>query len=66
VKTAFAFLLEDCFWSHLDTGSFSEQTPLLTGIFEGHPLAEVLCLRFGISPEEAEFEIEAARREVML
>ena len=60
------FLLQDCFWNLLDAGIAAEQTPLLTGIFEGHPLAETLCRRFGISVEEAEFEITAARSEVEL
>jgi hypothetical protein len=60
------FLLENCFWKFVDTGRAGEETPLLTGIFEGHPLAEILCHRFGVSPEEAEFEITAARSEVEL
>jgi hypothetical protein len=60
------FLSDDCFWYPLDAGRAGEQTPLLTGCFEGYPLAEVLCLRFGISREEADFEIRAARAEVEL
>ena len=60
------FLLQDCFWNHLDTGAIAEQTPLLAGILEGHPLADILCLRFGISLVEAQFEITAARSEVEL
>jgi hypothetical protein len=59
-------LLEDCFWSHLDSGTVPQQTPLFIGIFEGQPLPDILCLRFGISPDEADFEITAARREVEL
>jgi len=61
-----AFLLEDCFFTPLDQGLVPEETPLLTGIFERHPLAEVLCNRFGISLEQAELEITAARTEVQL
>lgn len=60
------FLIEDCFFVPLDQGLFAEKTPLLTGTFERHPLAEVLCHRFGISLEEAEIEIAAARSEVQL
>jgi hypothetical protein len=60
------FLLENCFWELVETGRTGEETPLLTGIFEGHPLAEILCHRFGISLEEAEFEIKAARSEIKL
>ena len=60
------FLLETCFWNFLDAGATPEQTPLLTGTFEGRPLAEVLRFRFGISPEQSEFEIAAARSEVEL
>jgi len=66
VNPVVIFLLQDCFWSHLDTGAIAEQTPLLGGIFEGHPLTDTLCLRFGISLEEAQFEITAARSEVEL
>jgi len=61
-----SFLLEDCFFNPLDQGVAAEQTPLLTGIFERTPLAEVLCHRFGISLEQAELEITAARNEVQL
>lgn len=60
------FLLEDCFWNSLDAETAPEQAPLLTGLFESQPLVEVLCLRFGISPEQGEFEISAARNEVEL
>ncbi len=60
------FLIEDCFFNPLEHGISAEQTPLLTGIFEGNPLTETLCHRFGISLEEAEFEIIAARNEVQL
>jgi hypothetical protein len=60
------FLLQDCFWNLLDQGTAAEHTPLLTGIFEGNPLADILCHHFGISVEEAEFEITAARMEVEL
>jgi hypothetical protein len=60
------FLLENCFWKWIDAGKAAEETPLLTGIFGGHPLAEILCHRFGISLEEAEFEVKAARSEVQL
>jgi hypothetical protein len=60
------FLLQDCFWNLPDQGIAAEDTPLLTSIFEGSPLADFLCRRFGISVEEAEFEITAARMEVAL
>jgi hypothetical protein len=60
------FLLQDCFWNLLDQGIAAEHTPLFTGIFEGNPLAETLCLRFGIFVEEADYEITAARTEVEL
>lgn len=60
------FLLDTCFWNFLDAGTIPEQTPLLTGMFEGRPLAEVLRFRFGVSTEQAEFEIEAARSELEL
>ena len=60
------FLLETCFWNCVDAHVVPGETPLVTGIFEGRPLAEVLRLQFGISPEQAEFEIEAARSEVEL
>jgi hypothetical protein len=60
------FLLQDCFWNPVDAGIAPEQTPLLTCLFEGNPLADTLCRRFGISVEEAEFEISAARNEVEL
>jgi hypothetical protein len=61
-----AFLLENCFWELVDTGLTGEESPLVTGLFERHPLAEILCHRFGISLEQAEFEIKAARSEVEL
>jgi hypothetical protein len=60
------FLLDACFWDHLDAGAIPEETPLFMGTFENRPLTEVLCLRYGISAVQAEFEIEAARREVEL
>jgi hypothetical protein len=60
------FLLEDCFFVPLDQGVFTEETPLFTGSFEGSSLPDILCHRFGTSPEEAEFEIAAARMEVEL
>jgi len=60
------FLLQDCFWNFLDAGIAAEQTPLLTGLFQGQPLAGFLCRHFGISVDEAEFEIIAARSEVEL
>jgi hypothetical protein len=60
------FLLQDCFWNLLDQGSAAEQTPLLSGIFEENPLANILCRHFGISVEEADYEITAARTEVEL
>jgi len=58
------FLLETCFWNHLDAGAAPEQTPLFSGLLEEQPLSDVVCGRFGVSPEVALFEIEAARREV--
>jgi hypothetical protein len=66
VNAVAVFLVEDCFWSLFDRGIAAERTPLLTGVFEGSPLADTLCHRFGISLEEAEFEIKAARSEVEL
>jgi hypothetical protein len=60
------FLVKNCFWDLVDTGRTGEETPLLTGLFEGGLLAEILCHRFGISLEEAEFEIKAARSEIKL
>jgi hypothetical protein len=66
VNPVATFLLQDCFWNLLDQGITTEHTPLFTGIFKENPLAETLCHRFGISVEEAEFEITAARSEVQL
>jgi hypothetical protein len=60
------FLLEQCFWNAFDAGKLVEETPLLLGILDGNPLTEALCQRFGISIEEANFEITAAREEVQL
>ena len=60
------FLVENCFWSLFDRGIPAEWTPLLTGVFEGNPLADTHSHRFGISLEDAEFEIKAARCEVEL
>ncbi len=60
------FLLEDCFWKHLDQAKVAEASPLMTGVFEGLPLSEVIRTRFSLSAEAAEFEIQAARREVEL
>ena len=60
------YLLEKCFWNHVDAGLSGNQSPLMTGSFEGKPLVEILGKNFGISRERAEFEIQAARHEVEL
>jgi hypothetical protein len=66
VKPITPFLLEECFWNSFDAGTLAEETPLFVGILDGIPLAEALCQSFGISIEEAKFEITAAREEVQL
>jgi hypothetical protein len=66
MKSASDFLLEDCFWDYFDQARAAEESPLMTGVFEHRPLAEILCSRFHLSAEAAEFEIQAARREVQL
>jgi hypothetical protein len=60
------FLLTDCFWDLFDTGMPAEQTPLLTGEYDGGPLAVAIGNRFGISADQAALEIAAARSEVEL
>lgn len=60
------FLLNDCFWHHVDRNIPAEQTPLMTGVYNRQPLATVLQSRFGLSPNQADLEIRAARDEVQL
>jgi len=64
VNSARTFLLDACFWEHIDAGAIPEETPLLMGNFENHLLTEVLGPRFGITTAEAEFEVEAAQQRV--
>jgi hypothetical protein len=66
LNPAAQFLLEDCFWRLCDAGIAPEKTPLLTGVVDGTPLSSVVSARFGVSREEAETEIMAARNEVEL
>jgi hypothetical protein len=66
VNPTATFLLQGFFWAFLDAGVSADETPLLTGTYQGNPLTDFLSAEFGISLEEAKFEIEAARQEVVL
>ena len=59
-------ILDVYFWRFVDRGDAPADTPLFTGIYEGHSLARVIARQFGLPLYEAEAAIEIARKEVAL
>jgi hypothetical protein len=59
-------ILERYFWDFVDQGDAPADTPLFTGVKDGEPLPTVIAREFDLSPHEAEFAIEVARKEVAL
>jgi hypothetical protein len=59
-------ILERYFWDFVDRGVAPADTPLLTRIHAGEPLAVVIAREFGLAPHVAESGVEIARKEVAL
>lgn len=59
-------ILDAYFWRFVDRADAPADTPLFTGIQDREPLLAIITREFGLSPHEAEFAIEIARKEVAL
>lgn len=59
-------ILQIFFWTYVDTGHLSEETPLFIGQYDGEPIEAVIAEHFRIPPQEAKAAIETARKEVAL
>jgi hypothetical protein len=62
----YPLILEDYFFSLVDRGVPSGETPLLTGNLEGEDLTSAVGRRFGLSEQEALLHLAQAREEVAL
>ena len=59
-------ILEDYFFSLVDRGVPTEETPLFTGNIEGEDITSAVERRFGLSDQEALLHLAHAREEVAL
>ena len=59
-------ILEDYFFSLVDRGVPTEETPLFTGNIEGEDLTPAVGRQFGLSNQEALLHLVHAREEVAL
>ena len=65
----YPLILEDYFFSQVDSGTPPEETALFTGNLnnpEGEDLTSAVGRRFGLSKQEANLHIAHAREEVAL
>ena len=65
----YPLILEDYFFSQVDSGTPPEETALFTGNLnnpEGEDLTSAVGRRFGLSEQEANLHIAHAREEVAL
>jgi hypothetical protein len=62
----YSLILEDYFFSLVDRGVPTEETPLFTCKIEGEDLTSAVGRRFGLSNQEALLHLVHAREEVAL
>lgn len=59
-------ILERYFFAFIDCRVGADETPLYTRRYRSEPLTTVIAREFGLTPEQADAAIEAARQEVWL
>ena len=59
-------ILESYFFHYIDRRIGADETPLFTSALNGQPLSAVIAADYGLSSEDAEAAILAAREEVWL
>ena len=62
----YPLILEDYFFSLVDRGVPTQETPLFSGHIEGEDLTSAVGRRFGLSDQEALLHLVHAREEVAL